>query len=144
MALCPCPGLPIEPLHFGQPGAGPAGVWEDPEGPSPCSQVSSPEPKAHRCGLCQSQALSKSRLPCHSQFSGPARPAGLRTTIGLSDVRISKPTRAPQLATGVRPQGAFGTRSLDRSSHDRPGGLYNQSPWCWVGGEGRTRVYSGG
>lgn len=63
------------PLHFGQPGAGPAGVWEDPEGPSPSSQISSPEPKAHRCGLCQSKALSKNRLPCHSQFSGPARPA---------------------------------------------------------------------
>lgn len=49
-------------------------MWEDPEGP-PSSQISSPEPKAHRCGLCQSKALSKSRLPCHSQFSGPARPA---------------------------------------------------------------------
>lgn len=92
-------------------------------------------PKLTGVGLCQLSALSWSRLPCHSQSSGPARPAGLRTTNGLSGVRIPKPKRSP---TGVSPQEAFGTRSLDRSSHVQPGGLYNQSPWCWVGGEGRT------
>lgn len=96
-------------------------------------------PKHTGVGFCQLPAWS--RLPCHSQSSGPARPAGLRTTIGLSDVRIPKPKRSP---TGVSPQDAFGTRSLDRSSHDQPGGLYNQSPWCWAGVEGRTRIYSSG
>lgn len=91
-------------------------------------------PKHTGVGLCQLPALSWSRLPCHSQSSGPARPAGLRTRNDLSDVRISKPKRSP---SGVIPQDAFGTRSLDRSSHDQPGGLYNQSPWCWVGGRGK-------
>lgn len=98
-------------------------------------------PKHTGVGLCQLPALSWSCLPCHSQSSGPVRSAGLGTTNGLSDVRIPKPKRSP---TGVSPQDAFGTRSLDRSSHDQPGGLYKQSPWCWVRGEGRTRIYSSG
>lgn len=49
---------------------------------------------------------TKAHLPCHSQSSSePARPAGLRTTSGLSDFKIPK-RRVPR--TSVRPQGALG------------------------------------
>lgn len=72
---------------------------------------------------------TKAHLPCHSQSSsGPARPAGLRTTSGLFDFKNPKAA----LSSNQRaPPGRLGTRSLDRSNHDVPGGLCNQSPWCW-------------
>lgn len=72
--------------------------------------ISSPgQSPEHTGAACPCHGLSpgaKARLPCHSQSSSvAARPAGLRTTSGLSDFKIPK-RRVPR--TSVRPQGALG------------------------------------
>lgn len=53
--------LPNEPLHFCEHGAGPAGVWEDPNVHlHPVSSLGQ-NPKHTGVGLCQLPALSRSR-----------------------------------------------------------------------------------
>lgn len=54
---------------------------------------------------------------------------------------VSKSQRGCDPRTSVRPPGRLGTRSVDRSSHDVPGGLCNQSPWCWAGA-GKRKAWS--
>lgn len=100
-----------------------------------------PEPMAHRCGLGLSQALAWSPSP-----PSLPQPILLRASQDCRPQDYERSLRFQNPKAGSFPHaacapGRLGTRSLDRSSHDVPGGLCNQSPWCRGGG--RTRVQSG-
>lgn len=113
--------LPTEPLHFCQHGAGPAGVWEDPNVHLHPVRSLGQNPKHTGVGLCQFPALSR------AAFHALANPQG-QPGQQASELQMVSPMSESQSQsvspTGVSPQDAFGTRSLDRSSHDQPGGLY--------------------
>lgn len=97
------------------------------------ARPSGPGQSPAHTGAASAGPASSQRLP--SSPGSALQASGLQV---LSPISKSQEGRGPR--TSLRPPGRLGTRSLDRGSHDVPGGLCNQSPLVLGRGGGPSLV----